>query len=401
MPKPPRPRPVRPPQLADRLLEWFCAPHLLEEVQGDLHERFYRRAVLFGERSARRQYVWEVLGFLKPFAVKRKSTIHRRGEFTSTFSLSPAMIRNYIKTAFRNLTKHKVSTLINTLGLTLGVTACLVIYVIISYELSFDTFHPDNDRIFRVVGEVSTGKSAEAHPVGFIPRAAPNAIRSEVSGLETVAAFHNLHSHVLIPEGPKQTRRFEAGRFGADRAEIVIADPQYFDIFRYEWLAGNPKTSLNEPFKVVLSEQKARTYFGNVPIDNMLGREVIYRDSIRTTVSGIVKDWNHNTDFTFTDFISAATIRTSFLKGEINLDEWNDIWSSSQTFVKLAKGTSPAEVDARLATFGKAHRNSLTPIKAPAILGSFRVCNRCRTCILITSTRTTIRGKPTFHRSTA
>src|ERR687885_2514480 len=182
-----------PPRWANRLLEWRCAPYLLEEIEGDLYERFTRRAALFGLRSARRQYVWEVLGFIRPrvelpFSDKRKSD-YSSSEYRTPFLLSPAMLRNYFKTAFRTLTKHKVSTLINLLGLTLGVTACLVIYLITSYELSYDTFHPDRDRIYRLVGEAQYGPTSEKHPVGFVPNAVPKAIREEIPGLEMVVAF--------------------------------------------------------------------------------------------------------------------------------------------------------------------------------------------------------------------
>jgi len=265
------------------------------------------------------------------------------------------MIRNYIKIALRNLTRHKVSTLINLAGLTLGVTACLVIYLITSFELGFDSFHPDGARIYRVVGQSKFGKNDEFRPLAFLPRAAPKAIRDELSGLETVATFHNVDTDVMVPDGRKEAKRFERRNMGNNKAQIVLVDPQYFNIFQYEWLAGNPNTSLNDPYKVVLSAQKAKLYFGDIPLERMLGREVIYRDSIRASVSGIVKSWEQNTDFTFTDFISASTIRASILKNEINLDEWTDVWSSSQAFVKLAKGTSPNQVNAQLALFSKKH----------------------------------------------
>ncbi|GAB3180892.1 ABC transporter permease [Telluribacter humicola] len=340
-----------PPRWAQWLLTRLHPDDTLEEVEGDLQELYtywYQRS---GKRQATLRYLLNVLSVLPPLVRRRK---REKSPYVPS-SLSPDMIKNYLKIAWRNLSRHKVSSLINLSGLTLGVTACLVIYLITSFELSFDTFHPDGERIYRVVGNIRMGKTTETKPVGFIPRAAPQAIRAEVPGIETVAAFHNMHSDVIIPAEHQEPRHFKAGELGADRAQIIIADPGYFDIFRYEWLAGSPQTSLSEPYKVVLSEQKARTYFGDMPLESMLGREVIYRDSIRTIVSGIVKTWNHNTDFAFTDFISAATIRASALKREINLDEWNDIWSASQTFVKLATGTTPAQVEARFAVFANKH----------------------------------------------
>ncbi|UHG90026.1 permease prefix domain 2-containing transporter [Spirosoma oryzicola] len=343
-------KPVAPPRWADRLLEWFCAPHLLEEVQGDLHERFERNQTQLGERSARRQYAKEVLSFLKPFAIKRNPT-----DYPSPFFLNPAMLRNFFRIAFRNLVKHKASTLINLFGLTLGVTACLVIYLITNYELSYDTFHPDKERIYRLVGDVKYEANDERHPVGFVPNAVPAAVRNEIAGVETVTAFHNIETDVLIPNGSEKPVRFESRRSTGNNADIIVADPQYFSVFNYKWLAGNPRTALNEPFKLVLSERKARTYFGDIPLQQMLGKEVIYRDSIRTSVAGIVQDWEQPTDFTFTDFISMATVRASQLKQDIDLDQWNDNWSASQAFVKLPQGTTPAQLAAQFGQFSKRH----------------------------------------------
>ncbi len=339
-----------PPRWADWLLESFCAPHLLEEIQGDLYERFQRQVNLFGVRSARQQYAWAVLSFVKPFALKR-----RPNPYPTTISTRLAMISNYFKIAWRNILRNKISSLINLTGLTLGISACLVIGVITSFELSYDTFHPDADRIYRVVGTVKFNNTANEEPIGFIPRAIPAALRSETRGFEIVASFHNLESGVIIPGGKQEDKVFKGRDMDQEPARIVLADPQYFEVFSYTWLAGNPKTALNTPNQVVLSEKQARLYFGNLPLAKILGKEVVYRDSIRTAVSGIVKDWVQNSDFTFTDFISLATIGASALKREINLNEWNDIWSASQTFVKLNKGSTEDKALAELAAFGKRH----------------------------------------------
>lgn len=265
------------------------------------------------------------------------------------------MLANHLKLAIRNLNKHKTSSLINLLGFTLGVTACMVIYLVSSFELGFDTFHPDSERIFRVVGQSKFGKQEDFHPLGFGPRAMPAAVREEISGLESVASFHNIDRPVTIPNGAAEPVRFERRDFGTERAQIIAADPQYFEIFRYEWLAGNPRTALSEPFQVVLTEKKARLYFGVLPPNEMLGKHIIYGDDIHATVSGIVQEWEHNTDFTFTDFLSSSTIRASSLKNEINLDEWNDVWSASQVFVKLAPDVSPEQIKTKFTAFSQAH----------------------------------------------
>lgn len=343
-------KPVQPPRWADQLLEFFCAPHLLEEIQGDLYERFERHLQLFGPRHARQQYIRGVLSFLKPFAIKRKPN-----PFPKSPLFHPAMLQNQFKIAWRNLWKHKTTAAINLLGLTLGISACLVLGVIIHFELSFDRFHTDQERIYRVVGQAKFGPNPTPMPMGFVPRAVPAALREEIKGLETVASFHNLESEVRVPQKGQADKIFPGRDMSKDQAQIIIAEQTYFDIFQYEWLAGDPEAALNEPFRVVLTQPKAQFYFGPGKPQSFIGRELIYRDSVRVTVSGIITPWAERTDLGFTDFISLPTIRASRIKNEINLDEWNDVWSASQVFVKRATNTSAEEITAQFKPFGKRH----------------------------------------------
>ena len=103
---------MKPPRLADRFLQFFCAPHLLEEVQGDLHEEFEYQVERIGVRRARWRYWRDVLGFFQPRYIKRKPS-----EFPTTYSYSPMMLRNYFKIAFRNLLKKKGFSFFNLVRL--------------------------------------------------------------------------------------------------------------------------------------------------------------------------------------------------------------------------------------------------------------------------------------------
>ena len=264
------------------------------------------------------------------------------------------MFKNYLKIAWRSIRRNKVYTGINILGLSLGVCACLVIYLITSFELSYDTFHPDGDRIYRIVtamqnpqGNRNDGASS------VIPL--PAAVRSEMSGFEAVTGFYTYFPKVTIPGANNTAKKFLALKEGEQPATVIVAEPQYFQIFKYQWLEGNPSTALNEPFKVVLSKQEAQKYFGSESLGNVIGRQVIYNDSLRLTVSGIVEDWDKHTDFGFKDFISFATVQHSFLKKDIDLQNWGMWDSDSQGYVKLAKGVTPAQVEKQFRQFVKAH----------------------------------------------
>jgi len=170
-----------------------------------------------------------------------------------------------------------------------------------------------------------------------------------LTGIESVAGYFPWYSPaVKIPAAAGSTRKFES-----KPDEVIIADSGYFSIFKYEWLAGNPTAALNDAFKVVLTEDKAKQYFGSIAPAAMIGKNIIYEDSLQVTVSGIVKNWTDNSDFAKTDFISFATIQSSFLKNTRHLENWQMIKGMGQyfwpvAFVKLAKGATIDRVNAQL-----------------------------------------------------
>jgi putative ABC transport system permease protein len=256
------------------------------------------------------------------------------------------MLKNYFKIAWRNIRKNKVFAFINVLGLAIGVSSCLLIFIVTRFELSFDNFHPDKNRIFRIVSEIQNA-AAHISPISTVPDPAAKVIRSSVSGLKSVAMFHIIRMKVAIPEGDKILRRFFPSYERGDAQPIILAEPQYFDIFKYEWLEGNKTTALSEPFRVVISENEARKYFGQLPLDQIMGREIIYDDSLRLRVTGIVKDWKMNSDLRFMDFISYSTIEHSFLKDQGNWNNWGGWNGDTQVFTKLDHHATPEKINAQ------------------------------------------------------
>ena len=152
------------------------------------------------------------------------------------------MLRNFFKTAWRSLLRQRVNTSINVLGLALGITVCLIIFLLVRFELSYDRFHPDKDRIYRVVTNKDNPNGEGLR--GFVPNPVANALRNEVSGLETVAGFDVLFSKVIVQQEGKEAKVFDAPKPGEDPSPVVVVQPQYFDIFKYRWLAGNAATAL-------------------------------------------------------------------------------------------------------------------------------------------------------------
>ena len=258
------------------------------------------------------------------------------------------MFKNYLKNVWRHIIRHKTYSAINVMGLALGICGCLVIYLVVSYEFSFDNFHPDEAHIYCVDGSIAGSKNSEDAHWNSVQAPMPDAMRSEMSGLETVAAFQHYNPKVKIKQGEKVIKAF-------DETEGIIAEPDYFDILPYTWLSGSKKTSLNQPMTVVLTQSRAKTYFGDLQPDEMIGKTITYDDSLTVTVTGILQDWNKNSDFDFSDFISFSTINTSFLKNQIQLDNWKMLNHGSQELVKLSAGVNPSQIDAQFRSFIKKH----------------------------------------------
>jgi ABC-type lipoprotein release transport system permease subunit len=256
------------------------------------------------------------------------------------------MLKTYWLIAVRKMLRYKIQSVINILGLTIGITTCLVIFLLTRFELSYDTFHPNKDRIYRVVADVSFNNRPEHLSSLLIPL--PITLQKELTGVRHVAAVYVYRPRVDIPQQERSVspaKSFDAPADDAVRSSIIITDPQYFAVFHYQWLAGNAATSLTNPHSVVLTENEMTKYFGNISPDQAVGRTVIYADSLKMYVTGIVKDWSGNTDLNFKDFLSLSTVPGSFLKKFINMDAWG-LWAGrAQAFVELAPGSLPQQVE--------------------------------------------------------
>jgi putative ABC transport system permease protein len=256
------------------------------------------------------------------------------------------MIKNYLKIAFRGFWRHKMFTMINIVGLSIGISAALVIYLIVHFDFSFDKFYPDSDRIYRVVTDISA--TGEKYHNGGVCGPLPEAVKKSVSGISQSAPFFFIdgftlnHTGVVIPDGSNNPSKFKYSE------DMILADQRYFDIFPYEWLAGS-KSSLNQPFTVVLTAQKAKQYFPALSLQQILGKIIIYGDSIKTTVTGIVEAHKENTDFNFNDFISYNTAaHVSVLDANLQPTAWGSTTPSSQLFVKVSPGTPAVNIEKQL-----------------------------------------------------
>ncbi|HRH58998.1 MAG TPA: ABC transporter permease [Chitinophagaceae bacterium] len=252
------------------------------------------------------------------------------------------MIKNYFKTAWRNVSRNKIFSFINIVGLAIGISASLVIYLIVSFDLSFDKFEKNGDRIYRVVSDMKFPdqdfKNAGV-PMPLIPAA-----QKELTGIEMFIPLSQ-------PGGLNVSITPDAGSKPAvfkNQSDIVYADNNLLRMLQYQWIAGSPKNSLSVPFTTVLTESRARAYFPGNDVSKAIGKTIAYNDSIQTTVTGIVKDITATTDFTFKEFISYSTIENSGLKNNVGWGQWSSVNSSNQFLVQLNGGTNAELVSKQL-----------------------------------------------------
>jgi ABC-type antimicrobial peptide transport system permease subunit len=252
------------------------------------------------------------------------------------------MFKNYFKIALRTLGKNKAFTAINIFGLAIGISASLVIFLLVNYHFSFDKFQRDNDRIYRVVSNFSF--SGEIYHNSGVTDPMASAVRRELTGLDAVIPFRtwNGDPKVSIPGETKEPLVLKHEK------NVVFADSNYFNLLNYHWLAGSSKISLNNPKSVVLTASNAKRFFPKLTPSQAVGKQIYVDDSIGLTVTGIVQDIVANTDFTFKTFVSYATLEKTSLKPE-NWESWGSTNGAQQLFVKLSKGTSAKQIEAKIA----------------------------------------------------
>lgn len=239
------------------------------------------------------------------------------------------MIQHYFKTIIRHLNRQRGTTIVHMVGLTTGITCSLFIYFIIQFENSFDKFHQDFDRIYRVqTTKVESNSTYPGTPTGIVA-----ALRKEVRGVESVAPVEKKQNLlVTIGKDDASPTRFEES--------VAFADSNFFDVFHFVWLSGDPSAVFQKPGEVVLSELYARKYFNSTDV---LGKTIELESLHDLVVVGVIGDPPVNTDFAFNMIASYPTLKT--LNANYNFDQWTGWSDSHQTFVRIGKNVTPEQIN--------------------------------------------------------
>lgn len=256
------------------------------------------------------------------------------------------MIRNYLQVALRNLIRNKTHSIINVAGLAVGIAVCIVIFVLVQFELSFDNFFPNRDRIYRVV-TVSKNSDGVGYN-GTVPFPVTGGLRAEFPQIGKVAGIYGVSSVQITVLGGQ--RDLEGSPF-KEKTDVFFVEPEFFKIFGFGWLAGNPVASLAEPNSVVLTEDAAEKYFGSC--QQALGKSIKYENDEVLKVTGILRSIPPNSNFPLKVVISYKTFE--HLNPEAYKD-WISTYGGNYCFLSLANGSTESQVNGSLATLVKEHK---------------------------------------------
>ena len=239
------------------------------------------------------------------------------------------MLRSYLKVALRNLMRQKIYSFINIMGLTIGMSCFILIGLWVKDEVSFDSFHQNKDRIFRILNKTDSGDFIPTPTYALAP--ALKSMHPEVEEFSRVWFWHSS----LVKYGDKN--------FEED--SIYMADPGFFKMFSFPFIKGDPETALADRNAIVLTEEVALRYFGTEdPIGKVL---YLAEDKADFIVTGVIENIPPNSHMQF-DFM----IRVEFL-GEARLARWEE-WTGP-CYILLRPGTSAAAFTAKIADIYKEH----------------------------------------------
>jgi len=307
----------RPPRIATWILKSILPFHAASHGPGDYEEIYHRMAQQEGAFKAQCWYGSQVCRSILPFLV---NSIYWR----------VAMFKNYLKIAVRNIMKHRAYSFINIFGLALGMSVCILIVGYILDELSFDRYHTKADRIYRLGLNGSLAGNDLIAPISNAPTAP--ALCAEFSEIENTVRFGGM---------PQAVVTYQNLQFTEDG--VLFADNSVFDIFTFTLLRGDAKSALMTAYSVVITEDVAVKYFGDV---DPVGKTLIFNNQDEYTVTGVMENVHAHSHLTF-DML--CSFETYYAKNRRAMEGW--VPFNYYTYVLLQEDADYKELEKKLPMF--------------------------------------------------
>lgn len=318
----------QPPSWAIRFLEGFCPQALAESILGDLYEEFEDDLSSYSVSKARRRFVWNVFRFLRP-------GILLRNQYSFTL-FNNNMWSNYFKIAGRNLLKRKMYSSINAVGLSIGIAFCILIFLFIRDEKSFDTFHENKESLFRVEDKAyDVWEPDPENPYyysAWLQAGLRNAILEDIPKVKYATTFSD-YGEVAINYKDKVFSE-----------KLTLIDQDFFSMFTFPSISGDRNQYLTELHHAVLPESYARRIFGEEdPLDKVITL-LLNGEKKNLTVTGVIEDAPTNSSLEY-GILIAQSNRPHYVR---NLDKWLNF--NTPLFIQLQETSSPEEVKAQLSS---------------------------------------------------
>ena len=323
---------IHPPKWADRFLQWYCRPDLIEEIQGDVYEMFYRK-VADNKKIAKAQFIWNVIRFFRFKNIKKQNRKH----YPSNFSLS--MYKSYFISGLRNILRNLTSSSINIVGLSIALACGVTIFLLLDSYYNRDKFHEKGDRLYLLMNKMKSAD--EVKNWGRSPYLLGPALRDEHNAIESIVRVQTNHLSV----------RHDDIVFNEP---VWFVDPEFLNVFSYHLLHGLPN-ALNDRNSIVLTEEMAIKYFGRTDVINEdLSIKFPNEQKVTFKISGVLSR-----------IPDQSSIAINFL---IPIQNWEDhvdpapsiqwrTWAGA-TFVLFREGHQTSELNAVVDKYIKVQREA-------------------------------------------
>ncbi|GAB3771957.1 ABC transporter permease [Spirosoma horti] len=249
------------------------------------------------------------------------------------------MLHSYVTTALRALKRNWNYTVINVVGLTFGLACCLLLFLAIRYELSYDRHHANADRTYRMITYYRDSEGDDRNTGVTLPALA--ALRTDFPELK-----HQLTMVYELYGGLVKRNDTKSSKFLEDGGVMAFVEPEYFQLFDYQWKEGNSRTAVKNPNTVVLSERIAHKYFGST---NPMGKSIRVENKMDFVVTGVVQNPPATTNLPFEVLLSFASLKQYGANG--GWDDWKSTYSGAQLYLTLPPTLTSAQMERAFVPF--------------------------------------------------
>jgi putative ABC transport system permease protein len=320
----------KPPKLARTIFEWYCGHAKIEDLVGDLDEKFYSYLEKHSLFQSKIKYWRDVVSLLFSYGITKRKRDANIGSYAiSQFSLD--MLQNYIKVATRNLYQHKYFSILNIFGLAVGMSVSLLLISLVSYIRTYDNFHVNRDNIHTIVTTRHEGVEELEYATAPIALA------------EKLKEYPEVQEVVRIQSGFNEEVKMQQGNIPL---QGYYVEPNFLRVFTYNVLKGNAVAALSKPNSIIITESAALKLFNSTDV---LGKTLELEHGGLLEISALMKDHPVNSHLKFELLVSYSTLPVA---KKTTIDQWTN-YRSQYLYVLLADDAKPSKLNEYLAQVSK------------------------------------------------